>query len=186
MSSTSQATTHHTAPAIHRPPQPTPDKPATSPPLTTMGPPPPRLSISSLRDMELLWEFNKKYLGQLDYDPTAASLGKSFYDNYLSLSAVDNDICPNTTSSTQPLLPCNLLCSSFGKPSASQPFIQDACFETSYVLILKSGYFEPMDILALHLCNHSYCLDFAPAYTYATTTFSGSPSTTLTGMSSRH
>jgi hypothetical protein len=37
--------------------------------------------------MDLLREFNKKYLGQSDYDPTAASLGKSFYDDYLSLSA---------------------------------------------------------------------------------------------------
>jgi hypothetical protein len=76
--------------------------------------------------MDLLREFNKKYLGQSDYDPTAASLGKSFYDAYLLLYAVGNDIHTNTTSSTQPPLPCNLLRSSFGKPSASHSFIQDA------------------------------------------------------------
>jgi hypothetical protein len=46
--------------------------------------------------MDLLREFNKKYLGQSDYDPTAASLGKSFYDAYLSLSPVGNDIRLNT------------------------------------------------------------------------------------------
>ena len=36
--------------------------------------------------MRLLTEFNKKYLGNPDHDPTVASLGKSFYDRYLSLS----------------------------------------------------------------------------------------------------
>jgi hypothetical protein len=81
--------------------------------------------------MDLLWEFNKKYLGQSDYNPTAASLGKSFYDEYLSLSAIGNDIFPNATSSPQPPSPCDLLQSSFGKPSASHSFVQDACFKTS-------------------------------------------------------
>jgi hypothetical protein len=103
--------------------------------------------------MDLLREFNKTYLGQSDYDPTAASLGKSFYDDYLSLSAVSNDIRPNATSSARPPQPCDLLCSSFGKPSASHSFVQDACFETSYMLIIKSGFFEPADILALHGCH---------------------------------
>jgi hypothetical protein len=58
--------------------------------------------------MDLLREFNKKYLGQSDYDPTVASLGKSFYDEYQSLSAVGNDIHPNTTSSPWPPSPRNL------------------------------------------------------------------------------
>ena len=47
--------------------------------------------------MDLLREFNKKYLGQPDYDPAAASLGKSFYNEYLSLSAVSYEIHPNAT-----------------------------------------------------------------------------------------
>jgi hypothetical protein len=103
--------------------------------------------------MDLLWEFNKKYLSQLDYDPTDASLGKSFYDKYLSLSAVSNDIHPKATSLARPPSPRDLLHSSFGKPSASHSFVQDACFEKSYVLVLKSGFFEPADILALHRCH---------------------------------
>jgi hypothetical protein len=35
--------------------------------------------------MYLLKEYNKKYLGYVDYDPSTASLGKSFYEQYLSL-----------------------------------------------------------------------------------------------------
>jgi hypothetical protein len=102
--------------------------------------------------MDLLREFNKKYLGQSDYDPTAASLGKSFYDKYLSLSAVGNDIRP-TTASPRPPSPRDLLRSSFGKTSANHSFVQEACFETSFVIVLKSGFFEPADILALHRCH---------------------------------
>jgi hypothetical protein len=103
--------------------------------------------------MDLLWEFNKKYLEQSAYDPTTASLGESFYDAYLSLSPVGNDICHHTTSSPWPPTLRNLLRSSFGKPSTSHSFVIDACFETSYVLVLKSGFFEPADILALHRCH---------------------------------
>jgi hypothetical protein len=43
--------------------------------------------------------------------------------------------------------------SSFGKPSANHSFVQDACFEILYVLVLKSGFFEPADILTLHRCH---------------------------------
>jgi hypothetical protein len=103
--------------------------------------------------MDLLREFNKKYLGQLDYDPTATSLGKLFYDDYLSLSAVGNEIRTNATLSALPPSPPVLLCSSFGKLSTSHSFVQEASFKTSYMLILKSGFFEPADILALHLCQ---------------------------------
>jgi hypothetical protein len=102
--------------------------------------------------MDLLWEFKKKYLGQADYDPAAASLSKSFYNNYLLLSAIGNDICP-TTASSRPLSLRDLLHSSIAKPSTSHSFVQDACFKTSYVLVLKSGFFEPADILALHRCH---------------------------------
>jgi hypothetical protein len=98
--------------------------------------------------MDLLWAFNKKYLGQSDYDLTAASLGESFYYDYLSLSAVSNDI-----HTAWPPTPRNLLRSSFSKLSTCHSFVQDACFETSYVLVLKSGFFEPADIMALHRCH---------------------------------
>ena len=38
-----------------------------------------RSCITSNNNMHLLWEYNKKYLGFMDYDPSAAELGKSFY-----------------------------------------------------------------------------------------------------------
>jgi hypothetical protein len=102
--------------------------------------------------MDLLREFNKKYLGQSDYDPAAASLGKLFYNKYLSLSDVGNDIRP-TTASPRPPSPRALLRSAFCRPSASHSFVQEARFETSFVIILKSGFFEPAEILALHRCH---------------------------------
>jgi hypothetical protein len=103
--------------------------------------------------MDLLCAFNKKYLGQSDYEPTVASLGKSFYYDYLSLLTIGNDIRTTAASSPRPPTLGDLLCSSFGKPSACHSFVQDACFETLYVLVLKSGFFEPADILALHHCH---------------------------------
>ena len=103
--------------------------------------------------MRLLTEFNKKYLGHPDHDPTAASLGKSFYDRYLSLSTVGNDTRANDAPPQRPPAPRTLLRSSFGRPSANHSFNQEACFETTYVLVLKSGFFEPSDILALHQCH---------------------------------
>ena len=42
--------------------------------------------------MRLLREYNKKYLGYENYEPSTASLGESFYAHYLSLSAVGNDV----------------------------------------------------------------------------------------------
>jgi hypothetical protein len=81
------------------------------------------LSLSSLWDMELLRAFNKKYLGHSEYDHMAASLSKSFYNNYLSLSAIGNDIRTNDTPSARPPSLRDLLRSSFGKPSASHSFI---------------------------------------------------------------
>jgi len=61
--------------------------------------------------------FNKKYLGHEDYDPNAASLGKSFYDNYLSLSAISNDKTHNGKPTPQPPSPHNLYCSLFRRSS---------------------------------------------------------------------
>ena len=63
----------------------------------------------SPQDMELLWEFIKKYLGHPDYDPKAASLGKAFYDDYLSLSAVGIDIRTNDAHLPRPPSPRVLL-----------------------------------------------------------------------------
>ena len=71
--------------------------------------PPTRPTISSPQDMGLLREFNKKYLGHPDYDPKAASLGKTFYDNYLSLSTVGIDIHTNDAHLPRPPSPWVLL-----------------------------------------------------------------------------
>ena len=63
--------------------------------------------------MRLLTEFNKKYLGHPDHDTAAASLGKSFYDNYLSLSTIGNDMRTNDTLSPRPPSMRTLLRSSY-------------------------------------------------------------------------
>ncbi|KAL3803843.1 hypothetical protein HJC23_004005 [Cyclotella cryptica] len=147
------APVHQTAPVGKPPSQPTPQAPinrghlSATPALCT------RPRISSTKDMHHLEEFNKKYLGHQDFDPTAASLGKSFYDHYLSLSAVGNDTGNTDAPPRRPPVPSTLHRSSFGRPSTNHSFHQAACFETTYVLVLKSGYFEPTDILALHRCH---------------------------------
>ena len=80
----------------------------------------PRPCIPSKNDMHLLHEYNKKYLGYADYDPTAASLGKSFYDNYLLLTAIGNDISNKDSTSKTLVAPPSanaLLRGTFGRPS---------------------------------------------------------------------
>ena len=69
-------------------------------PLRTFSTLTPQPRSPSTNDMHLLREYNKKYLGYADYDPTAASLGKSFYNNYLLLTAIANDICTNDSTKT--------------------------------------------------------------------------------------
>jgi len=44
--------------------------------------------------MQLLLEYNTKYLRYTDYNPSATALGKSFYAKYLLLSTTGNDISP--------------------------------------------------------------------------------------------
>jgi hypothetical protein len=103
--------------------------------------------------MHLLCDFNKKYLGHEDYDPNAASRGKPFYDNYLLLAAVGNDNTYNNNPPPRPPSPRDLYRSLFGHPSKNHSFLQDACFETLYLIVLKAGFFEPANILALHECH---------------------------------
>ena len=38
----------------------------------------------------------------------------------------------------------------FGTPSPLHTFHQESTFETAYVIIVKSGFFTPSDIIALH------------------------------------
>ena len=69
----------------------------------------PHPRIPSVNDMRLLCEYNKKYLGFANYDPSTASLGESFYACYLSLSAIGNDACANAAPSTTRPSPRTLL-----------------------------------------------------------------------------
>ena len=126
---------------------PTPDDPNTR--LTQI----PKPRISTTNDMRLLSEYNKKYLGHTDYDTNAAALGKSFYDLYLSYFAVGNDNTTTDIPSHRPPTPHTLLRSSFRRPGSSHSFHQEACFETAYVIVLKAGFFEPLDIINLHECH---------------------------------
>jgi hypothetical protein len=91
--------------------------------------------------MRLLREYNKKYLGYANYDPSTTSLGESFYAHYLSLSAVGNDARANDAPSTTRPSPRALLPNTFGCPSPDHSFHQQACFKTAFVTILKSGFF---------------------------------------------
>ena len=149
-----------------------------------MGPITPRTSISSLRDMDLLREFNKKYLGQSNYDPTAASLGKLFYDDYLLLSAVGNDIRANDA---QPPGHHRRGYSS-GRPSDERaqttPSSKKQASKPLTCSYSKRGSSSPLTSLLCTGATRSSRTYFAHVYTYATTTFSGSTSTTSTGTSS--
>jgi hypothetical protein len=88
--------------------------------------------------MCILHEYNKKYLGYADYDPSAASLGESFYARSLSLSAVGNDTRANDATTTMRPSPRTLLRKPFGLTSPDHSFYRQACFETAFVPILKS------------------------------------------------
>ena len=144
---------NHDGPAPDLPLPSTPSGRPTSDDPNTRFTPITRPRISTTNDMRLLAEYNKKYLGHTDYDTNAAALGKSFYDLYLSYFAVGNDNTTTDIPSHRPPTPHTLLRSSFGRPSSSHSFHQEACFETAYVIVLKAGFFEPLDIINLHECH---------------------------------
>jgi hypothetical protein len=79
------ATLQHASPQLPQPPPVTTPATIIAPPCASRQPCP-GPHISSANDMHLLEEYNKKNLGCVDYNPSAASLGKSFYERYLSLS----------------------------------------------------------------------------------------------------
>ena len=84
--------------------------------------------------MHLLKEFNHKYFGYADYNPSAAALGQSFFDEYLSLATIGNYISTTRKNGTQlvsPPSPTAFIRGSFGRPSKNHAFHQKACFETT-------------------------------------------------------
>ena len=89
--------------------------------------------------MHLLKEYNKKYLGSVDYDSVAAVLTRA-------------NEAGDTPQGTPPT-PSALLQGTFGHPSKNHAFHQEAGFKITYVLVLKSGFFKPGDILNLHWCH---------------------------------
>ena len=114
----------------------------------------PRRGIPSTNDISILREYNTKYLGTPDYDPHRAALGEAFYSSYLSLATVGNDISNdnahhNTLRALIPK-PHQLIKRGFGPPSLSHSFDQEPTFETTYVIVLKAGFFTPSDIVTLH------------------------------------
>ena len=56
----------------------------------------------------------------------------------------------------------------FGTPSLSHLFHQEPTFETTYVVILKSGFFMPSNIITLH-DNHSLLLHLLSICTHLRT-----------------
>ena len=95
-------------------------------------------------------------------NPSTASISESVYVCYISLSAIGNDTRANDVS---PPLGLRLAHSSgnlCGCTSHLHSFHQQACFETAFVLITKSGFFKPSDILMLHECqpllSHLICM----------------------------
>lgn len=92
---------------------------------------PPRFSSS--KDMELLWEYNAKYLGYTDYDLTRAALGEAFYTSFLFLATLGNDIGPTISpgfwkTRNVPPKPHTILTQGFAKPSQDHLFHQEASF----------------------------------------------------------
>ena len=114
----------------------------------------PHRCIPSTNDISLLREYNTKYLGLPDYDPHRAVLSEEFYSSYLSLATVSNDISTDSAPGKKPCTPkptpLQLMTKGFGIPSLSHSFHQEPTFETTYVVILKLGFFMPGNILALH------------------------------------
>ncbi len=79
-------------------------------------------------------------------------LSENFYNSYRSLAAVGNDIssAPGTNPCASIPTPHQLRTRGFGNPSLSHTFHQEPTFETTYVVVVKSGFFTPSDIVALH------------------------------------
>ena len=112
-------------------PQATPAEPPTALPQQRAP------KVDSESKFEHLTKFNKKYLGASDYDVTAAALGEIFYSNLTTC----NDALLNTPRWRQKLpTRLNLFRTKFGQQDLNHSFGQEACFETTLLHTLCSGY----------------------------------------------
>jgi hypothetical protein len=105
------------------------------------------LPVKSQQNHQHLLEFNKKYMGLEDYDDTKAQLGELFYNN---LTSVCNDVHHRDQPDWKKTLPAclDLLSDGFGQPDLNHSFSQEACFETTVLHTLCSGFLDPTDTLA--------------------------------------
>lgn len=102
--------------------------------------------VDSESKLEHLTEFNKKYLGASDYDVTAAALGEIFYSNLTTC----NDALLDTPLWTRGLpTRLDLFRTKFGRQDLNHSFGQEACFETTLLHTLCSGYLAPPDTVAV-------------------------------------
>ncbi len=87
-------------------------------------------------------------MGLEDYDNTKAQLGELFYNN---LTSVCNDVHHRDQPDWKKTLPTrlDLLSDGFGQPDLNHSFSQEACFETTVLHTLCSGFLDPTDTLAV-------------------------------------
>ena len=102
--------------------------------------------MDSERKLKHLQEFNKKYLGDSKCEATAAAFGELFYSNLTSC----NDVLLDTPLWKRELpTRLDLLRTKFGKQDLNHSFAQEACFETTLLHILCSGYLPPTDTIVV-------------------------------------
>lgn len=103
--------------------------------------------IKSDEKFHHLQEFNKKLLGDKDYDVTAAALGEIFYSSLTTC----NDVLFERPAwhSTMPTRTQLFRRTTFGKPDLNHSFAQEACFETTLLHTLCSGFLTPADTVSL-------------------------------------
>ena len=103
--------------------------------------------IKSDEKFHHLQEFNKKLLGNKDYDVTAAALGEIFYSSLTTC----NDVLFERPAwhSTMPTRTQLFRRTTFGKPDLNHSFAQEACFETTLLHTLCSGFLTPADTVSL-------------------------------------
>ena len=139
-------------------------------PAPASGTPPP--AITSTRDLTCLREYNKKILGDEQFDARAAALGESFFAS-LSFPALSNDAtilagplyhnhCDDISWRRTLPTPHALRASGFGKPDLLHSFLVEPCLETSLYPILHSGYLDINFLISL-CSSHTLFLPLASA-----------------------
>ena len=131
------------------------------PPTPLLTTPPPRCpGYDAPTTRRHLDEFNKKYLGMVDFDTTAASLGELFYSR---LTASRDDILRESPWISSLPSRSALLRAAFGRPDSKHSFTQEASFETCLLPLLRSGFANATATISL-LATHPLVLHLAISY----------------------